>query len=58
MDSFRDALQVCELADLGFEGDPFTWRNQCKEMWILMFVKDWIGKRLIVSGVLCSRSSE
>jgi hypothetical protein len=30
MDSFRDALQVCELVDLGFEGDPFTWRNQSR----------------------------
>jgi len=27
MDRFREALEDCELADLGFEGDPFTWRN-------------------------------
>ena len=27
MDRFREALEHCELADLGFEGDPFTWRN-------------------------------
>jgi hypothetical protein len=24
---FKEALEECELADLGFTGDPFTWRN-------------------------------
>lgn len=28
MDSFKQALEVCELRDLGYEGDLFTWRNQ------------------------------
>jgi hypothetical protein len=27
MDRFRDALSFCNLNDLGFEGDIFTWRN-------------------------------
>lgn len=27
MDRFRETLEEYELADLGFEGDPFTWRN-------------------------------
>jgi hypothetical protein len=27
MDRFRDALNFCNLNDLGFEGDIFTWRN-------------------------------
>lgn len=27
MDRFRDALEECQLHDLGFEGDIFTWRN-------------------------------
>jgi exonuclease III/phage terminase Nu1 subunit (DNA packaging protein) len=27
MDRFRDALLFCNLNDLGFEGDIFTWRN-------------------------------
>lgn len=27
MDRFREALEFCELRDLGFEGDIFTWRN-------------------------------
>lgn len=27
MDRFREALEECGLVDLGFEGDPFTWRN-------------------------------
>jgi hypothetical protein len=28
MDRFKQALEVCELHDLGFEGDVFTWRNK------------------------------
>jgi hypothetical protein len=27
MDRFRNALNFCNLNDLGFEGDIFTWRN-------------------------------
>jgi hypothetical protein len=27
MDAFRRCLEECELNDLGFLGDPFTWRN-------------------------------
>jgi hypothetical protein len=27
MDRFREALEDYELVDLGFEGDPLTWRN-------------------------------
>ncbi|XP_066333552.1 uncharacterized protein [Miscanthus floridulus] len=27
MDSFKEAPKDCDLNDLGFEGDPFTWRN-------------------------------
>ena len=27
MDRFREALEECSLTDLGFVGDPFTWRN-------------------------------
>uniref|UniRef100_A0ACD5VK05 Uncharacterized protein n=1 Tax=Avena sativa TaxID=4498 RepID=A0ACD5VK05_AVESA len=27
MDKFKEALEVCGLDDLGFVGDPFTWRN-------------------------------
>jgi hypothetical protein len=32
MDSFRNTLQFCELADLGFEGDLYTWRNHSKNV--------------------------
>jgi hypothetical protein len=27
MNNFRNALDFCNLQDLGFEGDIFTWRN-------------------------------
>ena len=27
MDRFREVLEECSLTDLGFVGDPFTWRN-------------------------------
>jgi hypothetical protein len=27
MDNFKKALEVCELDDLGYVGDTFTWRN-------------------------------
>jgi hypothetical protein len=27
MDRFREAMVDCELQDLGFEGDVYTWRN-------------------------------
>jgi hypothetical protein len=30
MDRFKQALEMCELHDLGFEGDVFTWRNKQK----------------------------
>uniref|UniRef100_A0A453A1Z5 Reverse transcriptase domain-containing protein n=3 Tax=Aegilops tauschii subsp. strangulata TaxID=200361 RepID=A0A453A1Z5_AEGTS len=32
LDGFREALQICELGDIGFEGDIFTWRNHSKEL--------------------------
>lgn len=28
IDRFKNALEVCELDDLGFVGDVFTWRNK------------------------------
>lgn len=28
MDRFKQALEVCDLHDLWFEGDVFTWRNK------------------------------
>jgi hypothetical protein len=27
MDRFKEALEKCELSDLGYSGDVFTWRN-------------------------------
>jgi exonuclease III len=31
LDKFRLALEDCELSDLGFKGDAFTWRNNNHE---------------------------
>lgn len=32
MDRFREALVSCELCNIGFQGDKFTWRNHSKEL--------------------------
>jgi hypothetical protein len=31
MDRFKEALEDCALHDLGFVGDPFTWRNNSSD---------------------------
>ena len=28
IDAFRDALEYCQLEELGFRGYPFTWSNK------------------------------
>lgn len=28
LDRFKEALEDCDLHDLGFAGDVFTWRNK------------------------------
>lgn len=32
MDRFRETLDFCDLQDLGFEGDMFTWRNHQSQL--------------------------
>ena len=32
MDKFREVLEGCDLADIGFTEDKFTWRNHSKEV--------------------------
>jgi hypothetical protein len=41
-DKFCDALNFCELEDLGFEGDMFTWRETQRSyagvfFWVIEF---------------------
>ena len=31
MDRFKEVLEDCQLNDLGFLGDPFTWRNHSRD---------------------------
>ncbi|KAK9724485.1 hypothetical protein RND81_05G076200 [Saponaria officinalis] len=33
MDDFREAMDDCGLADLGYEGEAFTWWNKREEPW-------------------------
>uniref|UniRef100_A0A453D5J8 Reverse transcriptase domain-containing protein n=1 Tax=Aegilops tauschii subsp. strangulata TaxID=200361 RepID=A0A453D5J8_AEGTS len=32
MDDFREALDSCELTDIGYIGDKFTWRNHSRDL--------------------------
>jgi hypothetical protein len=50
MDRFRDALLYCNLNDLGFEGDIFTWRTITTEL-MAIFVSTLIELWLILVGV-------
>ncbi|KAE8796210.1 elongation factor 1-alpha [Hordeum vulgare] len=40
MDRLREALEGCDLCDLGFVGDKFTWRNHSTEL------GSYIGERI------------
>jgi hypothetical protein len=44
MDRFREALDGCALTDLGFVGDPFTWRNNChnSDSYTVILESAWI----------------
>jgi hypothetical protein len=52
MDRFKEALEDCDLNDLGFEGDPFTWRNNshtsqhyiCERLDRAVARGEWISK--------------
>lgn len=52
MDRFKEALEDCNLNDLGFEGDLFTWRNNShnsehyirKRLDRVVADGDWIAK--------------
>jgi hypothetical protein len=50
MQAFRDVLSDCSLEDLGFVGDPYTWKRG-------RIVKDSIGRWLLLLGRPCSPCS-
>lgn len=44
MDRFREAIANCELQDLGFEGDVYTWRNNNRTA--LVYVRERLDRAL------------
>jgi len=54
MDRFREALDDCSLMDLGFVGDPFTWRNNCHNS--DNYIRECLD-RAVADDAWCSRLS-
>lgn len=52
MHNFRDALEECDLHDLGFVGDAFTWRNNHHD--VQMYIKERLD-RAVANGLWRSR---
>lgn len=52
MDNFREALYSCDLRDLGFEGDIFTWRNN--NFHVEGYIRERID-RAVASPAWCGR---
>jgi hypothetical protein len=48
MDKFKEALEVCELDDLGFVGDPFTWRNHSSRP--ENYIREWLDRAVATSS--------
>lgn len=40
LDHFQEALEDCDLHDLGFTGDAFTWRN--KQFQDKDYIREWL----------------
>jgi hypothetical protein len=51
MDAFRVALEDCELDDLGFVGDPFTWRNNYR--CVQGYIRETLGHEVANVGWRC-----
>ena len=54
MDKFKATLEACELGDLGFIGDAFTWRNHSHTA--VNYIKERID-RAVATQSWCNRFS-
>jgi exonuclease III len=52
MDKFKEALEFCELHDLGFTGDPFTWRNHSHDS--ALYIRERLD-RAVANETWCMR---
>jgi hypothetical protein len=56
MDGFRNALDECQLGDLGYNGPRFMWSNRRNDA---MFTKERLDRAWgTKNGVLISRKSQ
>jgi hypothetical protein len=51
MNKFKEALEFCDLHDLGFTGDPFTWRNNSHEA--VSYIRERLD-RVVASELWCT----
>ena len=54
MERFREALESCDLMDIGFSGDKFTWRNHSHTA--VNYIKERID-RAVATQSWCNRFS-
>jgi hypothetical protein len=54
MEAFREALEDCQLSDLGFIGSKFTWYNNREDEY---FTKAWLD-RVVTNPDWCEKFGE